>query len=133
MINQQAKIESFLIKDNTQFPNNNNLHVLIYRQVILLPQNKKAESVKNIFEQNNWSNSWDNGIYNFQHYHSNTHEVLGICNGDVSVQLGGVDGIVISLSEGDVIIIPAGVAHRNVEEKEGFSCVGAIPMAGITT
>jgi uncharacterized protein YjlB len=126
--NQQPKIESYLIKDNSQFPNNDFLPVLIYRKVITLPeQGEAADSIKKIFEQNDWGNSWENGIYIFHHYHSNTHEVLGIRSGSVTVQLGGIDGVITSLSRGDIIIIPAGVAHRNVNETDGFSCVGAYP------
>ncbi len=58
-------------------------------------------------EKNNWSNSWRNGIFNFHHYHSITHEVLGVHSGNAKVLLGGDRGILINAEKGDVIIIPA--------------------------
>ncbi len=33
----------------------------------------------------------------------------------------------IRLQKGDVIIIPAGVAHKNIEPGKKFKCVGAYP------
>jgi uncharacterized protein YjlB len=41
--------------------------------------------------------------------------------------LGGDDGSLINISEGDVIVIPAGVAHKNFGASEDFECVGAYP------
>ena len=38
--------------------------------------------------------------------------------------------IVLDVSEGDVIIIPSGVAHRCLSEGDGFSTVGSYPSGG---
>ena len=55
------------------------------------------------------------------------HEVLAICRGKAKVQLGGENGIILSVSPGDVIIIPAGVAHKNLGASRDFLVVGAYP------
>ena len=55
------------------------------------------------------------------------HEVLGVYGGSAKVQFGGEDGIVHEIHQGDVILIPAGVAHRNLGSRDGFGVVGAYP------
>ena len=61
------------------------------------------------------------------HYHSTAHEVLGIYSGRVRVQLGGPRGKPITVDAGDVLVIPAGVAHMNVAASGDFRVVGAYP------
>jgi uncharacterized protein YjlB len=109
--------------DDGKFPNS--LYpVIIYRSV--LPKHKAgmAEKMEALFAENHWTNSWRNGIYNYHHYHSTAHEVLGICNGTVKLHLGGEQGRVVALEAGDVVVIPAGVAHKNVHASD-LEVVGA--------
>ena len=121
----QPKVIRHMLHDDGQFPNSN-LFLLIYKEAIKLPGNDSSV-FKKIFKSNNWTNSWLNGIYDYHHYHSITHEVLGIYKGHANVQFGGPNGIAEDVSKGDVIIIPAGVAHRNVTPGSPFKCVGAYP------
>jgi uncharacterized protein YjlB len=86
-----------------------------------------SKSVIELLESNGWSNSWENGIYDYHHYHSITHEVLVMTSGSARVQFGGEDGIALELNAGDVVIIPAGVAHKKLSEHSNFKCVGAYP------
>ncbi|MDB5199577.1 MAG: cupin protein [Chitinophagaceae bacterium] len=125
-INKKPKIIKQLLKDDGQFPNSS-LPVLIYKAALTLPEEHAAKIIEDIFKKNNWTNSWRNGIYNYHHYHSITHEVLGVYEGNTTVELGGAKGITLPIEKGDVIIIPAGVAHRNVTPESNFKCVGAYP------
>jgi uncharacterized protein YjlB len=86
-----------------------------------------AATIEKIFQQNQWGNSWRNGIYNYHHYHSTAHEVLGIYSGYAKVQMGGPVGLKLDIKAGDIIIIPAGVAHKNLGSSPNFACVGAYP------
>ena len=52
---------------------------------------------------------------------------MGIYGGTITVQLGGPSGIVIEGQRGEEIIIPAGVAHKNLGSSSDFRCVGAYP------
>ena len=127
MISQYADILSELLADDGTFPNNGKLPLLVYKNVIAIPDKNPAGAIEQIFHDNGWGSSWRNGIYPFHHYHSTAHEVLGIYGGNVKVQLGGPDGITIEGRAGDVIIIPAGVAHKNLGSSTDFRCVGAYP------
>jgi uncharacterized protein YjlB len=124
---QQVKIGRYTITDNGQFPNNATLPLLTYIKVIKSENNIDSKSVMDLLESNGWMNAWENGIYDYHHYHSITHEVLVVISGGVRVQFGGEDGIAVELVAGDVVIIPAGVAHKKLSEHSSFKCVGAYP------
>jgi uncharacterized protein YjlB len=87
--------------------------------------------IEKIFHENNWVNSWRNGLYPFHHYHSTAHEALGIYSGWVKAQFGGPDGRIFTIETGDVVIIPAGVAHKNIDQSQDFKVAGAYPVGQI--
>jgi uncharacterized protein YjlB len=37
--------------------------------------------MEELFRQNGWRASWRDGIYDYVHYHSRIHEVLGVARG----------------------------------------------------
>lgn len=119
-------IETFVLADDGTFPNSH-LPVVLYRQGIALAPNKPAASIEERYHDQGWDGTWRNGIYSFHHYHSTAHEVLGIASGTVRVQLGGPDGKALELEAGDVVILPAGVAHRNLGGSDDLVVVGAYP------
>jgi uncharacterized protein YjlB len=123
---QDRLIRRIHLKDNGAFPNNI-LPVLYYPGVLLLPGLFPAGEVKDIFSHNDWKNSWQSGIHTFHHYHSNTHEVLGVVRGETIIELGGDDGVRLKIQKGDVIILPAGTAHKNLGDENAVVCVGAYP------
>ncbi|MBD3346172.1 MAG: hypothetical protein GF401_14030 [Chitinivibrionales bacterium] len=117
-----------MIKDDGVFPNNDKLPLIIYIGAIELSSSDPSDTIRALFQTNGWENSWVDGIYSFDHYHSNTHEVLGIARGNATVLLGGPrSGITAPVGAGDVILIPAGVAHKKVESTRDFTVVGAYP------
>jgi uncharacterized protein YjlB len=118
--------ESYFVKDDGIFPNSH-LPILFYPKVLQLPALFPAASVKKLFQQHNWKNNWKQGIYTFHHYHSTSHEVLGICKGETLLLLGGEKGITLFVQAGDVVVIPAGVAHMNLGKENDVTCVGGYP------
>ena len=106
----------------TRVPNNV-LPVLVYRGVG--PHDGSA--MLKLFGRNKWSNGWRNGIYSFHHFHSTSHEVLGIARGEVTVRLGGETGRDMALQAGDVAVLPAGTGHKRLSAAGDLEVVGAYP------
>ncbi|KAK3706380.1 hypothetical protein LTR37_012758 [Vermiconidia calcicola] len=74
---------------------------------------------------------WRYTMYDFSHFHSTSHEVLGIAAGKAKLCFGHEDNpkrVEETLQKGDVVIVPAGVSHRLLEDIDGgFSMVGCYP------
>lgn len=124
---QKAYTISQKFEDDGVFPNNPQYPLLVYKGALFLHPDDDVSVVKQVFEHNNWTNVWQNGIYDYHHYHSNTHEAMAIFCGKADVQFGGPHGICLELLRGDVLIIPAGVAHKCIESSHEFCCIGAYP------
>lgn len=120
-----ATYTTHLIKTHGNFPNNNQLPVIVYSNAFDFGHEKHSEVIKKIFKKNGWFRSWTNGIFDYHHYHSNNHECLGIATGWVKVILGGENGIILDLKAGDALLLPAGISHKKISSSEDFSCVGA--------
>ena len=124
---QNVNISRYILSDDDGTFPNNVLPLLVYKNVLQLSTEKSDDIVKEILESNGWTNAWVDGIYDYHHYHSTSHEVLAIINGSALVTFGGPSGISVPLEKGDVVIIPAGVAHKNENSDDDFKCVGAYP------
>jgi uncharacterized protein YjlB len=120
------KVEEYFFGDDGLVPNNPSLPVVVYRGAIETGPRCAAECER-LFARNGWSGAWRNGIYAHHHYHSTAHEVLGIAAGWVRVRLGGEGGSVVELQAGDVVVIPAGVAHKSEGARPDLVVVGAYP------
>ena len=94
--------KAYYFTDDGIIPNNA-LPVILYPNVIDLAD--CSDWLENTFIKNNWLNNWRDIVLPYDHFHSNTHEVLGLGWGNVSLKIGGVNGQVFHLSAGDVIII----------------------------
>ena len=106
---------------------NSRLPVLIYRGAAPVDATNKAGDFDRLFERNGWRGIWRDGIYDFDHYHSNAHEVLGVAQGHASLQLGGEGGKAIDVKPSDVLVLPAGTGHRCIKDSENFVVIGAYP------
>lgn len=124
MADNTIQAEKLYFKDDGKIPNSK-FPLLVYRHAFA--GDIKPSKLLKQFASNRWTNSWDNGIYPFHHYHSTSHEVLGIYAGSALLHLGGENGEKINVRAGDIIIIPAGVGHKNLEASNDFGVVGAYP------
>ncbi len=115
---------TYYFADDGVIPNNP-LPVIIYRQVVDLKD--CSDWLENRFRENNWLNNWRDIVLPYDHFHSNTHEVLGLGWGRVSLKLGGSKGQIVQLEAGDVVIIPAGVGHYAISEPTDYQFVGGYP------
>ena len=116
-----------VLSDDGTFPNNDRCPLLLYPSAVDMPARDPARVFEKLFERHGWTGCWRNGIFGYHHYHSTAHEVLGVYGGGARVQLGGSGGPTFDIQAGDVIVIPAGVAHKNLGSGSGFGVVGAYP------
>lgn len=111
-----------LADDGIGIPNSP-LPLLVYAQAVAGAVGPGA--FERLFRSHGWSRSWRNGIFAYRHYHSTAHEVLGIAHGSARVEFGGQQGVVIEVSAGDAVLIPAGVSHFNLGQSDDLLVVGA--------
>lgn len=123
-----ADVQTFLFGADHEVPNNARLPVVYYPAALdLLRERDPARSFEVLFARNRWTGSWRNGIYPFRHFHPSAHEVLGLARGQARVELGGTGGRLVALRAGDVVVLPAGTAHRKVDATSDLLVVGAYP------
>jgi len=116
-----------VLADDGTYPNNVALPVLVYGRALRRSVRSPAQAVERVFRANGWAGAWQNGIFSYHHYHSTAHEVLAVTAGSATVQLGGPDGWSLDVAAGDVLVLPAGVAHKNLGSDRDFRVVGAYP------
>jgi uncharacterized protein YjlB len=119
-------IETHLFADDGIVPNNPTLPLVLYRGA-LGGEGDLAARCEAMFNAHGWPSPWRNGIYGHHHYHSTAHEVLGIARGSARVRLGGENGASVELRAGDVVVIPAGVAHKREAASADLLVIGSYP------
>lgn len=120
------RIESHLLPPGTNVPNNDRLPLVIYRGA-LSGASDAASGFEELFDRNGWGGSWRDGIYSYHHFHTTAHEALGIAAGTARVCFGGPDGVVAEVAAGDMVVIPAGVGHKNLGASSDFLVIGSYP------
>ena len=77
------------------------------------------------------SPQWRYTMYSQSHFHSTSHEVLCVASGKARLCFGGEENserVEAVLEKGDVMVVPAGVAHRLLRDIDGgFNMVGSYP------
>jgi uncharacterized protein YjlB len=115
--------ETYFFEDDGGIPNSR-LPVLIYHDVDVA---RDVDRCERRFTANTWLPDWRDGIFSFHHFHSITHEVLGIVGGTATVTLGGPSGQNFEIGERDVLVLPAGTGHCNQGSSPDLLVIGAYP------
>jgi uncharacterized protein YjlB len=122
-----ATLEIPRLSRNGWVPNNEQLPVVLYRAAISIIGIDPALHFEETFERNGWPPQWRDSVYDFHHYHSTAHEVLGFVYGSAKVILGGENGKEIIVQSGDVAVLPTGTGHCRMDGSSDFLVVGAYP------
>jgi uncharacterized protein YjlB len=118
--------------DDGIIPNHPAWPLIHYRSPVAFPADADpAAMLEDLFQHNGWDRSWRGGIYNYVHYHSRIHEVLGVARGRIKMRFGGNRGRICYGRAGDVFILPAGTGHQCLDASSDFMVVGAYPLSGV--
>ncbi len=124
--NAPLATDTFVFRDDGLTPNNT-LPLIVRRGAIPPSASDPAKAFETTFQKNGWSGAWRDTIFDYHHYHSTSHEVLGVASGSATVQFGGESGETVGITAGDVVVIPAGVGHARLKASDDFLVVGAYP------
>jgi uncharacterized protein YjlB len=117
------KLETWQAPPGPRIPNNPRFPVLVYRGVGITD----AAAAKERFAEHGWGGAWVDGVFDFHHYHSTSHEALAVVAGRATLELGGPQGRAFEVEAGDVLVLPAGTGHRRASSDAAFTVVGAYP------
>jgi len=121
-------VQALRFEDDGETPNNPRLPLVVYRAAVnLAGARDPAVPFERAFARHGWSDGWRDGIHPFLHFHTTTHEVLGIARGRATVEFGGAKGQVLTVEAGDAVVLPAGTGHRRLEATDDLVVVGAYP------
>ena len=123
---REIEVREHYFEDDDRIPNNPVLPLLVCPQALGEPD-LSPPRCKELLAENGWGGAWINGVFYYHHYHSNAHEVLCVMSGEASIALGGPQGTTVEVEAGGVLVIPAGVGHRNVGSSNDFKVLGAYP------
>jgi uncharacterized protein YjlB len=122
---------AFMLHDDGVVPNNPRLPLIYYHGAIdLSARPDPARVIESLFAMNGWGDMWRNGIFPYLHYHSQIHESLGIARGGAKVRFGGEQGQTLDVTQGDVVLLPAGTGHQCLWASPDLMVIGAYPSDG---
>jgi hypothetical protein len=76
---RERKPRLFRFEDDGVVPNHPHWPLVIYRNAAKLPATLDPAAVfEDLFANNGWGDSWRDSVYNYLHYHSRVHEVMGV-------------------------------------------------------
>lgn len=78
--------EHFFFDENGWVPNNAALPVLVYHGVLTGSSEEAAEAFERLFARHGWPPQWRDTVYDYHHYHSTAHEVLGVAAGSATLE-----------------------------------------------
>jgi uncharacterized protein YjlB len=118
-------MEHFSLPPHDWVPNNRQYRVRLYRGLAVDGDN--AAMFESLFTANGWPAAWRDGVFDYHHYHSTAHEVLGVYEGQATLTIGGPGGRRSDVHPGDALMLPAGTGHKCERASPDFAVVGAYP------
>jgi uncharacterized protein YjlB len=128
MAERDPRLETLQFKPNGLVPNSR-FPVLIHRAAVTAVAGVDlVDTIEETFRRHDWLNNWrELGVYDYYHFHSTTHEALGMARGHITLRLGGEGRTIVQLTAGDVLVLPAGTSHTRLENSSDSQMVGGYP------
>lgn len=122
------EIEIYQLAEHGWVPNNGRLPVILYRHALKAGAYEEvAAAFETVFADHGWPAQWRDGVYDYHHYHSTAHEVLGFAAGSAKLIIGGPDGRAVDVEAGDALLLPTGTGHCCARSSADFLVVGGYP------
>ncbi len=128
MAEQAHRLETLTFGPDGRVPNSR-YPVLIHRKAVAAGLGVDlTDAIEATFRRNDWLNNWrELGVYDYPHFHSTTHEALGMARGWITLRLGGESGAIVRLEAGDILVLPAGTSHLRLDHSPDSWMVGGYP------
>jgi hypothetical protein len=106
------ELQTWTAPPGEPIPNHPRWPVLIYRGVVV------GDGVAWL-EGHGWGGTWTDGVFDFHHFHSTSHEALAIVAGSATLELGGPQGEAFDVTAGDLLVLPAppGIGPRRLHRR----------------
>lgn len=105
------------------FPNNESFPLIVFSNAW---HGTRSDAIRKI-KESGWTSPWAWGIGSYHHYHSTAWEFLLCVSGRAKIQLGGPHGLLLCIRQGDALLIPPGLAHKQVSLSSDFLLLGSYP------
>jgi len=122
-------VEQLRFPAGDAIPNNPRLPALAYRGVLA----GRAAEAERVFTGNGWGGTWRSTVLPYHHFHSTSHEALGVAAGRATLALGGPQGHVLTyLGDGNnvaqsLILAGAVLVDGAPARRPAHGCVCAAP------
>ena len=120
-----VEIRTWRFADDGTVPNNPDLPAVVMRGAI--EPGATPDAVTARLRAAGWGGTWVWQVFPYHHYHPNAHEALAVAAGRATLMLGGSGGARVTVAAGDVVVLPAGTGHCQVEASAEFQVCGAYP------
>ena len=121
----RIEVRRLAAERGVEIPNNARFPALILANVLCGAN--EPDDIHAMFKQNGWTGAWTWEVFPYHHYHPDAFEALAVAQGGATLMLGGPQGEEFDVNAGDVVILPPGYGHRQIEKRDGFTVCGAYP------
>ncbi|MEI4234132.1 cupin domain-containing protein [Roseovarius sp. D22-M7] len=122
---EAIEVRTLHFADDGTVPNNPDLPAVVLCGA--LGEGAAPDAVRGRLEANGWGGTWVWQVFAYHHYHPDAHEALAVASGRAELMLGGPEGQCVSVRAGDVLVLPAGTGHCQIEASANFQVCGAYP------
>lgn len=120
-----AEIRTLGVPPSASIPNNPVWPIIIAPKA--LGGANEPRSVEALMTANGWRGTWTWQVFDYHHYHPDAFEVLAVASGAARLMLGGPQGQVVTVTAGDVVVLPPGTGHKQIDKTDDFRICGGYP------